>query len=334
MHGFQKKKVILMSKIIMWIEDRFMDTQSHNALMQSAGNNDVLITTDIEKIHKHANEIEIVLGDFPREHLSLLPNLKWFQQFGNGVEWLFNHPELKHQPFILTSCSDGHNDVVADHLMAMLLAVVRNIPSYVDSQIKNTWQHTSLIDCNSLFQLRGKTVLVIGLGSVGLAIIKRLEPFGVNIIGVRKNKNKAVEGVSKIYGLDELHLAAEQAQISVSCLPRTEETNLLFGRDFFQSMKKPSFFFNIGRGNSVDEASLIEALNTGILNGAAIDVTAEEPLNKNAALWRAKNLLITPHIGGTYDEVIQTWRNVALDNFRLFMSGDKLRNVVNKNLGY
>ena len=323
-----------MSKIIMWIEDRFMDTQSHNALMKSAGNNEVLITTDIEKIHKHANEIEIVLGDFPREYLSLLPNLKWFQQFGNGVEWLFNHPELKQQPFILTSCSDGHNDVVADHLMAMLLAVVRNIPSYVDSQIKNTWQHTSLTDCNSLFQLRGKTVLVIGLGSVGLAIIKRLEPFGVNIIGVRKNKNKAVEGVSKIYGLDELHLAAQQAQISVSCLPRTEQTNLLFGRDFFQSMKKPSFFFNIGRGNSVDETSLIEALNTGILNGAAIDVTAEEPLDENAALWRAKNLLITPHIGGTYDEVIQTWRNVALDNLRLFMSGDTLRNLVNKNQGY
>ena len=323
-----------MSKIIMWIEDRFMDTQSRNSLMQSAGNNEVLITTDIEKIHKYANEIEIVLGDFPREHLSLLPNLKWFQQFGTGVEWLFNHPELKQQPFILSNCSDGHHDVVADHLMAMLLAVVRNIPSYVKSQSKSTWQHTSLTDCNSLFQLRGKTVLVIGLGSVGLAIIKRLEPFGVNIIGVRKNKNKAVEGVSKIYGVDELPLAAQQAEITVSCLPRTEQTTHLFGHDFFQSMKKPSFFFNIGRGNSVDETALVEALNSGILNGAAIDVTAEEPLDKNAALWHAKNLLITPHIGGTYDEVIHTWRNVALDNLRLFMSGDTLRNVVNKNQGY
>ena len=323
-----------MSKIIMWIEDRFMDTQSHHALMKSAGNNDVLITTDIEKILKHANEIEIVLGDFPRECLSMLPNLKWFQQFGTGVEWLFNHPELKQQPFILTNCSDGHHDVVADHLMAMLLSIVRNIPSYVKSQSQSTWQHTSLTDCSSLFQLRGKTVLVIGLGSVGLAIIKRLKPFGVNIIGVRKNKNEAVEGVSKIYGVNELHLAAQQAEITVSTLPRTDQTTHIFGRDFFHSMKKPSFFFNIGRGNSVDESSLIEALNSGILNGAAIDVTAEEPLNKNSLLWSAKNLLITPHIGGTYDEVIHTWRNVALDNLRLYMSGDTLRNLVNKNQGY
>ena len=323
-----------MSKIIMWIEDRFMDTQSHNKLMESAGNNDVLITTDIEKIHKHANEIEIVLGDFPRECLSMLPNLKWFQQFGTGVEWLFNHPELKQQPFILTNCSDGHHDVVADHLMAMLLSTVRDIPSYVKSQSKSTWQHTSLTDCSSLFQLRGKTVLVIGLGSVGLAIIKRIKPFGVNIIGVRKNKNEAVEGVSKIYGVDELHLAAQQAEITVSTLPRTEQTTHIFGRDFFHSMKKPSFFFNIGRGNSVDESSLIEALNSGILNGAAIDVTAEEPLNSTSLLWSAKNLLITPHIGGTYDEVIHTWRNVALDNLQLYMSGDTLRNLVNKNQGY
>lgn len=323
-----------MSKIIMWIEERFMDTQSHNKLMESAGNNDVLITTDIEKIHKHANEIEIVLGDFPRECLSMLPNLKWFQQFGTGVEWLFNHPELKQQPFILTNCSDGHHDVVADHLMAMLLSTVRDIPSYVKSQSKSTWQHTSLTDCSSLFQLRGKTVLVIGLGSVGLAIIKRLKPFGVNIIGVRKNKNEAVEGVSKIYGVNELHLAAQQAEITVSTLPRTDQTTHIFGRDFFHSMKKPSFFFNIGRGSSVDESSLIEALNSGILNGAAIDVTAEEPLNKNSLLWSAKNLLITPHIGGTYDEVIHTWRNVALDNLRLYMSGDTLRNLVNKNQGY
>lgn len=323
-----------MSKIIMWIEDRFMDTQSHNKLMESAGNNDVLITTDIEKIHKHANEIEIVLGDFPRECLSMLPNLKWFQQFGTGVEWLFNHPELKQQPFILTNCSDGHHDVVADHLMAMLLSTVRDIPSYVKSQSKSTWQHTSLTDCSSLFQLRGKTVLVIGLGSVGLAIIKRLKPFGVNIIGVRKNKNEAVEGVSKIYGVNELHLAAQQAEITVSTLPRTDQTTHIFGRDFFHSMKKPSFFFNIGRGNSVDESSLIEALNSSILNGAAIDVTAEEPLNSTSLLWSAKNLLITPHIGGTYDEVIHTWRNVALDNLRLYMSDDTLRNLVNKNQGY
>ena len=323
-----------MSKIIMWIEDRFMDTQSHNKLMESAGNNDVLITTDIEKIHKHVNEIEIVLGDFPRECLSMLPNLKWFQQFGTGVEWLFNHPELKQQPFILTNCSDGHHDVVADHLMAMLLSIVRDIPSYVKSQSQSTWQHTSLTDCSSLFQLRGKTVLVIGLGSVGLAIIKRLKPFGVNIIGVRKNKNEAVEGVSKIYGVNELHLAAQKAEITVSTLPRTDQTTHIFGRDFFHSMKKPSFFFNIGRGNSVDESSLIEALNSSILNGAAIDVTAEEPLNSTSLLWSAKNLLITPHIGGTYDEVIHTWRNVALDNLRLYMSDDTLRNLVNKNQGY
>jgi phosphoglycerate dehydrogenase-like enzyme len=318
----------------MWIEDRFMDAQSQNKLMESAGNNDVLITTDIEKIHNNANEIEIVLGDFPRECLSMLPNLKWFQQFGTGVEWLFNHQELKQQPFILTNCSDGHHDVVADHLMAMLLAVVRDIPSYVKSQSKSTWQHTSLTDCNSLFQLRGKTVLVIGLGSVGLAIIKRLESFGVNIIGVRKNITKSVEHVSKLYSIEELNIAAKEANIVISSLPKTAETSNLFNEKFFNTLNSPSFFFNIGRGNAVDETALINALETEQINGAGIDVTIEEPLNKESALWTTPKLLITPHVGGTYNDVMKIWRDVALDNLDLYQKGAELRNVVDKQSGY
>jgi phosphoglycerate dehydrogenase-like enzyme len=321
-------------KILMWIDNKFMDKAANIKLHEYAGNKEVLITTDINIVLENAADIDIVLGDFPREQLASLPKLLWFQQFGTGVEWLSNHPYLVKAPFLLTNCSDDHHDVVADHLMALVLSITRSIPQFVTSQRKNQWLQTSLTDCDNLFQLRGKTVLVVGLGSVGLAIINRLLPFGVNIIGVRKNISKSVKNVSKLYSIDELGIAAQQANIVITCLPRTDETTHLFNDAFFEAMPKPGFFFNIGRGNAVDETALVNALTTGKLNGAAIDVTIEEPLNNESPLWTAPNLLITPHVGGTYNDVMKTWRDVALDNLVLYQQGAQLRNVVDKQLGY
>jgi len=321
-------------KLLMWIDSSLMDTAANFQLHEYAGNRDVLITTDIDLVLKSAAEIDIVLGNFPREHLSSLPKLIWFQQFGTGVEWLSEHPYLIKAPFVLTNCSDDHHDVVADHLMALMLSVTRNIPQFVNSQSKNQWQSTSLTECKNLFQLRGKTVLVVGLGSVGLAIIKRLVPFGVKIIGVRKNITKSVEHVSKLFNVDELNIAAKEANIVVSSLPKTAETSDLFNEAFFNALASPSFFFNIGRGNAVNETALINALETGQLNGAGIDVTIEEPLNKESSFWTTPNLLITPHVGGTYNDVMKTWRDIALDNLRLYQEGKELRNVVDKKSGY
>ncbi|XPF94451.1 D-2-hydroxyacid dehydrogenase [Colwellia sp. RE-S-Sl-9] len=321
-------------KLLMWIDAKFMDTAANIKLHEYAGNRDVLITTNINLVLENASDINIVLGDFPREYLASLPKLIWFQQFGTGVEWLNSHPNLIQAPFLLTNCSDDHHDVVADHLMALVLSITRGIPQFVNSQNKKQWQQTSLTNCDNLFQLRGKTVLVVGLGSVGLAIINRLIPFGVNIIGVRKNISKSVNNISKLYSIDELNLAAQQANIVITCLPRTDETTHLFNDAFFEAMPEPGFFFNIGRGNAVNETALVNALTTGQLKGAAIDVTIEEPLNKESPLWTAPNLLITPHVGGTYNDVIQTWRDVALDNLALYEQGAELRNVVDKESGY
>ncbi len=318
----------------MWIEDKFMNAESHEALQKYAGKRKVLVTTNLELIQQHSLDIDIVLGDFPRQDLSLLPNLVWFQQFGTGVEWLQSYPELVAAPFILSNCSDSHYDVVADHALALVLAVLRGIPIFAQAQQGKQWQTTSLTACDSLFQLRGKTVLVVGLGSVGLAIVHRLKAFGANIIGMRKNVTHNISNIDKIYKLDELSIAAQQANIIISTLPKTDETNNIFNNDVFNNMAKPSFFFNIGRGNAVQETHLVRALNEGDLNGAGIDVTKIEPLDETSPLWLAKNLLITPHAGGTYDNVITTWRDLALENLALYSAGKPLRNLVVKSQGY
>lgn len=320
--------------LLMWIDDVFMGTKSRCALDQFAGAYNVMLTTDIQQVLQCANDIEVVLGDFPRQELSSLPNLRWFQQFGTGVEWLQDYPELVHKPFLLTNCSDGHFDVVADHLMALLLGVLRGIPAAVRNQQQANWQQMSLTECDSLFQIRGKTVLIVGLGSVGIAIAARLKAFGAHVIGIRRNPSKVTDYVDEVYSLSHLNEMAKVANIVVSCLPRTTQTYHLFDRQFFACMRKPAFFFNIGRGNAVNEDDLANALSTGILDGAGIDVCTQEPLKKNSPLWALDNLLITPHIGGTYDQVIDTWRDVALDNLQRYTTEQPLRNLVTKASGY
>ena len=320
--------------LLMWIDDVFMDTKSRSTLEQYARAYNVMLTTDMQQVLQCANDIEVVLGDFPRQELSSLPNLRWFQQFGTGVEWLQDYPELVHKPFLLTNCSVGHFDVVADHLMALMLGVLRGIPTAVRNQQQAYWQQTSLTECNSLFQIRGKTVLIVGLGSVGIAIAARLKAFGAHVIGIRRDPTKASDNVDEVYPLDKLNEVAKVANIVVSCLPRTTQTYHLFDSHFFACMKKPAFFFNIGRGNAVNEDDLANALSTGILDGAGIDVCTQEPLEKDSPLWALDNLLITPHIGGTYDQVIDTWRDVALDNLQRYTTEQPLRNQVTKASGY
>lgn len=320
--------------VLMWIDEMFMDAKSRQTLIQHAGSYQVLITTNMQQVLQCAEDIAVVLGDFPRQELTSLPKLRWFQQFGTGVEWLQNHPELVHKPFLLTNCSDGHFDVVADHLMALLLGVLRGIPTAVRNQQQASWQQISLAECDSLFQIRGKTVLIVGLGSVGIAIAARLKAFGAHVIGIRRDPSKTTANVDEVYPLADLNQVAKKANIVVSCLPRTTQTNHLFDSRFFACMKKPAFFFNIGRGNAVNEDELANALATGVLFGAGIDVCTQEPLSKDSPLWTLDNLLITPHLGGTYDQVIETWRDVALDNLQRYTTEQPLRNQVTKVSGY
>lgn len=322
-----------MKTLVMWIERRFLNEQALNVL-NSTSKYRLFITTDIGDVLSHSNEIEVVLGDFPRQYLSHLPNLKWFQQFGTGVEWLQSHLELIDAPFNLTNCSDGHFDVVADHLMALLLSQTRSIPTFAQHQKNRHWQSTSLTDCDTLFTLKDKKVLLVGVGSVGGAIAKRLNAFGARVIGMRREASAPQEYIEAIYPLSELTDRVTEANIVISCLPKTAATDGLFNAQVFRNMQKPAFFFNIGRGNAVDEHALVIALESAELNGAAIDVAQHEPIAADSPLWSAPNLLITPHVGGTFNEVIQAWCDVAIDNLQRYLAQQPLRNKVDKKLGY
>ena len=299
-----------------------------------SGGRRILITTDRDTIESELENIEIMLGDVPRDLLAKAPKLAWFQQYGTGVEWLLEHPESAKAPFVLTNCSDDHYAVVADHTFALILSLARGIPQSVRAGDRGKWERSDHLDDKQFFQLRDKTFLIIGLGSIGKEIAKRAAAFGSRVLGVRRDPSKAVPNVERIVGFDQIQEILPEIDIIAASLPHTPATDNLFDATFFAAMKSTSLFFNVGRGNSVNEEALVNALNKGEIAGAGLDVFKQEPLPEDSPLWKAPNLLMTPHLGGCYDRIFDTWTDICLDNLRRYNIGEPLRNVVDKSSGY
>ena len=325
----------MMDKVLLvWLDPDGLDASIRERVERHSGGRRVVFTASREEVARFRETVDIVLGDFPRDLLPELPNLIWFQQFGTGVEWLQQNPRLADARFRLTNCSDDHYSVVADHFFALMLAVLRGIPRFVLAQSRGSWETPPTVDDPSLHQLRGKTMLVVGLGSIGREIVRRGAVFGLSCIGVRRDPEKAVEGVSKVYGMEALNLAAARADIVAACLPGTDQTAQVFDEAFFAALGPTGFFVNVGRGTSVDEDALGHALQSGLIAGAGADVFAKEPLAASSSLWSCPNMLITPHAAACYAGVTRTWTEVALDNLKRFNHGQPLRNLVDKRLGY
>lgn len=316
------------------IESSALTADRRAALERLAGARRLVLSPDRATIESELDSVEIAVGSFPAELLADAPRLRWYQQFGTGVDWLLARPAAAASPFILTNCSDDHYAVVADHAFALVLALTRGLPDIVRAQDRREWAAPARLASSRHFQLKGKTILLAGLGSIGAELAKRARAFGMRALGVRKDPGKSAPDVERVFGIHELNTALAEADLVACSLPLTQETTGVFGATAFAAMKPTAFFVNIGRGALVDEAALDAALRAGTIAGAASDVFATEPLPTDSPLWTAPNMLVSPHLGGCYDQILDTWIGIALDNLRRYQAGEPLRNIVDKRSGY
>jgi phosphoglycerate dehydrogenase-like enzyme len=180
-----------------------------------------------------------------------------------------------------------------------------------------------------MLEVRGKTILVVGLGGIGTEIAWRANALGMRVIATRNSSRDKPEYVDYVGLADELFALAEQADFIVNATPLTSSTTGLFDSKFFSVLKPSSYFFNIGRGKSVITDDLILALNTGKLAGAGLDVVDPEPLPEDHALWLMPNVIITPHIAGRSDLVMERFWIFVRENLRRYVDGERMLNVVN-----
>lgn len=258
--------------------------------------------------------------------LEAAPNVRWVHSLSDGVEKLLTKSMIG-RPITLTNSHGIHDRAVSEHTMAMLLSWYRRIPDAVRNQSKNQWVRPK---SETLF---GKTILIVGFGSIGRAIAQRAKVFETRVIAIKKHVTQELFA-DHVYNETELLSVLPEADIVIAALPATPETDGFFGEKEFKAMKKSALFINIARASIVDENALITALKEGTIAGACSDVFSSEPLPEDHPFWKMENVIMTPHIASMVPDFWDKLTKLLEENFVLFSRGEKLFNEIDKQKGY
>lgn len=253
------------------------------------------------------------------------PTLTWVHCGGAGVEqYLF--PELVDSDIILTNGRVIQGPEVADHALALTLALTRNINRLLLGQAYGEMPRP--------IELRGKTCLVFGLGGIGLLVAERVKGFGMHVLGLADDMVPMVGCVDEFYMPGDLLGQLPRADLVICAAPSTEQSRSVFDGSAFDAMKQGAFFVNVSRGSLVVTDDLVAALEAGRLAGVGLDVTDPEPLPDDHPLRTAGNVLLTPHMAGPSDHNRQRSYDLVQENIRRFCAGETLLNIVDKRKGY
>lgn len=276
-----------------------------------------------------AGDAEVVFDPFWRPGgLAACKAARWVQTGGAGVDKV-PLGELKARGITLTNAAGVHAIPVADTALALLLGTARRLNWAVRSQLAHRWEPD-----RGTFELVGRTAGLIALGGIGIEVARRLRGFQMRIIGVDVDPAIESELVDEVRHVDELAWLLGQSDVVVVCAPHTPATHHMFNSTTFGQMKQGSIFINVSRGGLTRTPDLIQALDSGHLWGAGLDVVDEEPLGRGDPLWRREDVLITPHIGGASTARDERLADLFIDNIGRYRSGRPLRNVVDLGAGY
>jgi phosphoglycerate dehydrogenase-like enzyme len=244
-----------------------------------------------------------------------LPSVGYDDYAGCGLE--------RKPGFVLCNARGVMSVQVAEHGIALMLALTRRIADHVGDQRERRWRRRS-----SYLEVAGTTACIVGLGSIGTQLARRCAGLGMEVVGVRGGPHKLHPVVKRMYGLWDLRDAVAQANHVFSVLPAAPETDEIFDSAIFDAMRPGSFFYNLSRGSVVDEPALVERLLSGRLGGVGLDVVAVEPLPPHSSLWGLDNVVITPHVGGRSVHEADRLCDLFLRNLDAYRDGRPLTNVV------
>jgi phosphoglycerate dehydrogenase-like enzyme len=265
--------------------------------------------------------------------LAAAKKLRWVAVYSAGVEECLGKPEVKKAGVVVTNMRAIAGPVMAEHSIALMYALSRSLQVSIGRQARGEGWGGGFAGSQPQ-SMTGKTMLVAGLGGIGLEVAERAHALGMKVIATRNSSREGPSYVSKVGLPDELPAMIGDADVVVAALPLVPATTNLFDARMFARMKKTAFFINVGRGGSVVTDDLVAALNSGTIGGAGLDVTAPEPLPKDHALWKAKNIIITPHMSAQSDLGQGARAMIYREQVRRFASGDKLLSVVDFSKGY
>ena len=273
-------------------------------------------------------EVMITL-DAPLDLPVYAPRLRWIQAIGSGVGQ-FVPSRLPESPIVLTNAAGIGAIPIAEWVLARVLAVYKRLDEHAEQQRNHVWNQK----LGGL--LAGKRALVVGLGAIGRQVARRLKAFDVQVVGVIRSWTPGISSpdADKVIGPDRLMDALGTAHIVVVSAPGTAANVNLFDARAFAAMRRGAIFINVARGSLVDESALVEALSSGHLRAAAVDVTRQEPLPADSPLWDTPNLSISPHSSASADRYLERVAELFYDNLARYVAGQDLVNVVDLSREY
>jgi len=286
-----------------------------------------------------SDDVEVHFPDTPTEFEALLPRadalygyleqslfdrvprLQWIQNHSTGWDKM-DYPQMRESDIVVTGISGLLAPTVAEHAMALLLGLSRAIGPLRNQQYEQVWK---VIPGR---ELDGLTACILGVGAIGRQIALRLKPFGMRTVGVDVREMPPPEGMDEVLLMDQLPQVLARSDALFICCPLTDETFHLIDEGALTQLRAGAFLINISRGGIVDESALVDALRSGRLGGAALDVTEKEPCPADSPLWNAPNLLLTPHSAGFSQFTLPRKRDRFIENLCRWAAGEPLVDVL------
>lgn len=289
-------------------------------------------TQDVEAFSRAIGEADVVFFGslrapllkqaWPQRH-----HVRWLQVPTVGVDAVL-FPELVASHVVLTNAKGVLDDPMAEYTLALMLALAKDLPRTLELQRERTWKFREPA------LLRGRKLLVVGVGGIGTKIAEYAAALGMQVVGVGRRARAAGPPFERIAAASELAEVVPEADYVVLAVPLTPDTRGMFSRELIGRMRPTAYLINIARGHVVDEGALIEALQEGRIAGAGLDVFHTEPLPVDNPLWAMPNVIVSPHMSADVPESAQWVVDLFLKNLERFRRGEPLLNVVDKRLGF
>ena len=256
-----------------------------------------------------------------------MPNLKWLHVTRGGVN-AYLTPTVKSRPIQVTGSKGIHGTVFSEFGLACIFMLAKKLPECIDAQKQKRWQKLSP------FEIEGKTIGIVGLGTVGLELARKAKALGMRVIATKRTATAKPDCVDELGTAEFLPQLLAQSDFVVLLLASVPSTFNILSENEMRKMKPSAYLINLTGGRAIEEALLVRALKEGWIAGAVLDAFAKQPLPEESELWNLPNVIITPRIAGITSQKWPALLPVFADNLKRFIAGKPLNNLVDKNLGY
>lgn len=302
------------------------------AFISQVAPNATVVTADIRQAADEIRDTEILVAwgqNNIQPFYATATKLRWIHALTAGVESLL-FAETQASSVMITNSKGIHGLPMAEHVLGLMLSFTRRLNLFHLQQAQHLWKRPPV---DGLQEINGKTLAIVGLGSIGHEIAKKAKAMDMQVVAAKREMTQE-PFVDRLYRPEQLLEMLSEADFVVVTLPLTEATKDLFGREQFAAMKKSAYFINVSRGGVVQEDQLKSALEKGQIAGAGLDVVVEEPLPPTSPFWDMPNVIITPHMSAVSPAYLDRALQLFANNLALYVGDKPLFNLIDKVRGY